>query len=367
MNVLKLKKLAVAMTFLASGAGVAWASCGGTEGLVVASVGASAASLIAQIAAAAASLVTLDTAETQVLVSSIRAATKQLDASAEKTAATTIQSEQAAAAFAQELADKELANKVVVDYTSQGFNPCEVSDATRRLAQMDMQSRLALPNRYRTEVDAVGGRYADPSATVRAREELHRNLFCTQSEVDQGVCGSVGKIPGGDTNGALLFSTDTSDEARTAKNALINNLVGMPDAPIPPSVVNTPEAQAYLLTKKRKDVAMAWPAYSLKSIQNDNETVVPVLNDRVGMYFGTPKAAEWARSQTSQAPRGLMVDLVKIAGIDLKIAERRLMQSLRTEANLATMLEMENEARNGGTVEQAGRIASGESGRRAVK
>lgn len=363
----KLKKTAVALSFLAGSAGVAWASCGGTEGLVVAAVGQGASMLVSEINSAATSLTELDDLQTEYLLSAIRVATKQIQTSGDKSAATAIQAEQAAAAFSKELADKELVDKVIVDYMSQGFVPCEVSTATRNLARAELQAKGAVPNLVRTEIEATGGRYADPVAAVRAREERHRSLFCTQAEVDAGICSSVGRIPGGDMNAAMLFSTDTSTDARAAKNAVINNLVGLPDAPIPQGVATTPEAQAYVLAKKRKDAFLAWPAYSLKAIQTDNETVVPVLNERVGMYFGTAKAAEWAKSQASQAPRGLLIDMVKIAGLALKIQERRLWQNLRTEANLAVLVELENEARNGGGVEQGAATAGIDAGRRSVR
>lgn len=237
---------------------------------------------------------------------------------------------------------------------------------TSRVARAELEAKISLPGRYRTEIEAVGGRYADPAVAVRAREELHRSQFCTQSEADAGVC-SLGKIPGGDVNAALLFGTDVSTDAQAAKNAVINNLVGLPDAPIPSAVAKSAEAQSYLLAKKRKDSFLAWAAYSLKSIQSDNEKVAPLLNERVGMYFGTAKAAEWAKSQASQAPRGLLVDMVKIAGLDLKISERRLWQNLRTEANLASLVDLENEARNGGVLDRFSGVIAAETGRRAVQ
>jgi len=359
-------KIVVALALLASSAGLSWASCGGTESLVVASVVQMGASVIANISSVTSAIIKLDMSQSEMLVSSIRATTKQVEASGEKAAATIIQAEQSNAALNKELADKELVDKVVVDYLSQGFNPCEVSDLTSRVARAELEAKAALPARYRTEIAAVGGKYADPAAVVRYREELHRSNFCTQSEADAGVC-SLGKIPGGDINAALLFGTDASADAQAAKNALINNLVGLPDAPIPPSAANSPEAQSYLMAKKRKDSYLAWSAYSLKSIQSDNEKVMPVLNERIGMYFGTAKAAEWAQSQASQAPRGLLVDMVKIAGLDLKVSERRLWQNLRTEANLASLVDLENQAKNGAALERFSGVVAAETGRRAVQ
>lgn len=355
---MRLKKIVVGVT-LATGAGaVAWASCGGTEGMVAGSAGSLAASATAGLSAAATRLIALDEVQTEAILSAVRVMVKQIEASAEKASATIIASEQAQAAFGKKLLDDEMIDKIVLDYTSQGYDPCGQSAATKNLAMTEAQVNASIPGLARSEVDAGGGKFGSPSDVLRAREERHRSLFCTQAEVDSGLCSSVGKIPGGDTNAALLFGTDASSEARAAKNALINNVIGLPNAPVPPEAAGTPQATGYLLEAKKRDAFLSFPAYSLKTIQAENENFKVVMDGRVGQYFGTPQAAKWAASQTSQSSRGLLVDLVKIQGINLKIAERRLKQNMRIEANLAALLEVENQARNSGVTGQYARQAA---------
>lgn len=352
MKNMRMKKAAVGVAILVATGTAAWASCGGTEGLVSASAASLAASASASLASAAAKLIALDEVQTEAIVSSIRVLAKQVEGSGEKLASATVGAEQSAAAVAKDLAEKEMIDKIVLDYTSQGYDPCGQSAATKKLAMTEAQVSASIPELVRSEVEGGGGKFASPSEALRAREERHQSLFCTQAEVDSGACSRLGKIPGGDTNAALLFGTDTSTEARAAKNALINQIIGLPDAPVRPEAANTPEASAYLLEKKKKDAFLAFPAYSLKTIQAENENFKAVMDDRVGQYFGTAKAADWAKSQTSQAQRGLLVDLVKIQGLNLKLAERRLRQNMRIEANLAAMLELENQVRNGAQTEQ---------------
>lgn len=356
---IKLKKLAISIAILGATGTAAWASCGGTEGMVSASASSLAASISTEIATATATLVSMDEVQTQAIISSIKVLAKQVEASGEKVASTTVGAELSAAAVAKDIAEKEMVDKIVVDYTSQGFDPCAQSAATQKLAQTESEVIARVPGLVRSEVEGGGGKFGSPAEALRTREERHQALFCTQAEVDAGACSKLGKIPGGDGNAALLFSTNSSDEAREAKNALINQVIGLPDAPVRPEVAGTPESAAYLLEKKQKDAILAFPAYSLKTIQAENENFKPVMDERIGQYFGTSKAVDWARSQTSQAPRGILVDLVKIQGINLKLAERRLHQNMRIEANLAMLLELENRTRNGAQTEQLARQVGG--------
>lgn len=346
-------KTAVAIAMLSGSAGVAWASCGGTEGLVSSAAGSVASKLVAHLAAATTQIVTLDQQQTEAMMASIKLLTKQVEMSGEKSAGSVLQTQQSVAAFTKELADKELVDKIMLDYMSQGYNPCEQSSATYKVAIAERDAKASVPSRIRSEVDAGSGKYASVADALRAREDQHRELFCTQDEVDAGVCSSLGKIPGGDTNAALIYSSDTSKDAVAAKNAVINNIIGLPDSPVPKEAAGSPEAAAYVLAKKRKDAFLSWSAYSLKSIQSDAEVFKKPMDERVGMFFGTPEATKWAASQAGQNQRGILVDMVKIKGLTLKLAERRLNQNLRMEANLAAMLELDNQRYNSGATRSA--------------
>jgi len=338
---IQMKKKALAVSMLLMGAGAAWASCGGTEPLVTMAAASLASTVVGKLAAATSSLVSLDTQQTNAFLSSLRIATEQVQMSGDKTSASNLETAQSVAAFDKELSDKKLVDKVMIDYMSQGYQPCLQSTATTKMALAEQQAKASVPGRIAAEVDAGGGRYASVAATVKAREEQHKSLFCTQDEVTAGACSSLGKIPGGDMNAALLYSSDTDTTTVAAKNAVINGILGLPDEVIPASAAGTPEAAAYVLAKKQKDAFLAWPTYSLKSIQADAEVFNGPMNDRVSMFFGSPQATQWAAAQASQATRGILVDLVKMKGLSLKLSERQLNQSLRMEANVASLLELE--------------------------
>ncbi|MBK5051740.1 hypothetical protein IQ289_25500 [Burkholderia sp. R-70006] len=335
------------------GAGVAWASCGGTEALVTSAASSLSGALAAQVGSAGAQLTAFDEQQTQRLLGAIKVLTEQVSVSAQGSDRSVLQAEQAAASVEVDRANKKMIDKTIEDYSSQGYNPCAQLTATTAMANAEASARASVPVRIQSEIQAGGGKYADPGATLRQREQLHRSLFCTQADVDAGTCSSLGAIPGGDSNASLIFSTDTSANALAAKNAAINNIIGLPDAPLPASMANTAEGAAYVMAKKEKDGFLAFPAYSLKSIQADAEGFDSFISERVGQYFGTAAAQSWAQDQASESERGILVDIVRIQGLKLKLGERQLRQDLRKEANDAALLLVENNQINGAKTDAA--------------
>lgn len=366
MNLFKLKKMVVACSVLMGSAGVAWASCGFTEPLVTAAVVALTATVTGAIAASSAIIVAQNVVQSDRVVSAIAVLTKQKSISSDKASKAMIQSGTAQAIFTTELAQNELVSKLVLDYTSQGFDPCGQSVATKALANLESSVRIGIPKRVQMEVEGIGGKYGSKVDVLIAREAQHNKLFCTQSEKDAGICTSVGRFPGGDTNAALLFSTDTSSDAVSARSSLINSIVGLPDEA--PSVLsqNSVEGQAYFLEKKKKDAFMGWAANSLKTIQAESEGLKAKWDERVGQYFGTPRATLWASAQASQSSRGILVDLVKIEGLTLKTRERAIRARLRLETNFAALVELENQAINGQDTQRAALQVATESALRKV-
>lgn len=352
---LKMKKAIVAFVVMATSASVAFAACGGTEALVNIASGKMAASLVAKITAQAATVVAADNLQTQQMISALRVIAKQVEASNSQFVNSSIEGEKAMASVHKDLTDKELIDKMVVDFVSQGYDPCAQSAATKKLALAEQAMHTSVPERVRGEVEAGGGKYAPIADVLRNREKQHQSLFCTQEEVEAGACSSVGKVPGGDTNAALIFSASKAPEMVAAKNAVINNIIGLPDNPMSPAVAATPEGQAYIMEKKKKDSFLGFASHSLKSIQAENEVYKTEMDDRVGQFFGTDRAALWAKDQAGQAPRGVLVDLLKIQGLNLKVRERRIRQNMRIEANMAALLELENQQINGAVTQSAAR------------
>jgi hypothetical protein len=362
----RLHRFAVAGALLFAGAGAAWASCGGTEALVSSAAAELASTISAKLAAATDSITTLDQQQTQEVVSSIKVLTEQVNQSAQNNDATNLQAEQASAAFQTDLATKEVVDKIVNDFQSQGYNPCAQATATKAMAAAEVAARGSVPQRVASEVQAGGGRYGVLASVIAQREAQHQAHFCTQAEVNAGLCSSVGAIPGGDSNASLIFSTATDANSVAAKNAVINNIIGVPDQALPPNTANTPQGQAYLLAKKQKDAFLAFPAYSLKSIQADAEGFDSFMAERVGQYFGTAAATQWAQDQASEGERGVVVDAVKIEGLILKVRERELRQDLRAEANQAAELALANMAINGPKTQAANTAAIAANSRAQV-
>jgi hypothetical protein len=363
----RVKKIGAAFVVLTTSASIAFASCGGTEGVVSSAVAEMAATVSAALTVASTAIVATDAAQTQSLLAAMKVMTRQVDISSTRSASVAVDVAKSEATFAKALSEKEIVDKVVMDFTSQGFDPCGQSSATKRLAVAEGIARNAVPSRVLSEIDAGGGKFGSVADVLVAREKQHQEMFCTQDEVSSGVCKSLGILPGGDSNAALLFDGSTDATTVAGRNAVINNIIGMPSAGVPVSAINSPEAASYLLEKKQKDAFLAFPSYSLKSIQTDNEKYKAVMDERMGQYFGTDRASQWAKNQAGQAQRGVLVDLVKIQGLQLKVRERRLRQGLRTEANLAALLALENRQINGPATLRAAQQASDHSDQLQVK
>ncbi|MEX3628775.1 MAG: hypothetical protein VB138_04050 [Burkholderia sp.] len=96
---LRLRQVALAGGLLLAGAGVAWASCGGTEALVDSAASSLAGTIVAQITAATGTITAADEAQTEELLGAIKVLTAQVNTSAQNSDNVNLQAEQAAAAL----------------------------------------------------------------------------------------------------------------------------------------------------------------------------------------------------------------------------------------------------------------------------
>ena len=77
---------------------------------------------------------------------------------------------------------------------------------------------------------AAHGVYMNPHKAQEAMLQAH-NEFCTTSQAASGLCGAAGENAGLSLQASTLFTTAAPDTAMArAQNALINNMVGLPDA-----------------------------------------------------------------------------------------------------------------------------------------
>lgn len=236
----------------------------------------------------------------------------------------------------------------------QGFSPCKVYATrigiTARDADMAAERRV----RVMSEVNAAPGRYADPLAARSTMLQVHRSSFCTQDQVDSGVCKNVGKLPGADLSVSTLFEPAMEGETLyDAKVAFVNNAVGLPDAPIPQASANSAASAAYSLAKVRKDALISPALASFKEIQLDYSGVnsahggmdLPLavhFRNEVKRYAGnSPEYDAWTRTMSAQNERGLLVEMLKVKALDLAIQEKQYRQYERMEAHLAALIAME--------------------------
>ena len=200
-------------------------------------------------------------------------------------------------------------------------------------------------------LDNAPGKLANSiTSALEKRIEVHNANFCTQAEADAGLC-TLGKLPGADTN-SLSLSTPAKPGSieEKAQVAYIQNVLGTPDPTLPKSAGSTESGQEFLYQKIRKDALLAFPAYSLAAIKESNtidsetnKTPNQLLTERVNAYFGGPEALEWAKTLSRQQPRGLMVESLKVNGIQTWLKFQHLQQTQRINGNLATLLIAANQ------------------------
>lgn len=343
------KKFAI-FAFYGSIATAAYASCGGTEALVVTAVQKLAASVSNSMAQATTTIVTNSILSTDRIVGALKVVVKQESVATDKKNASMRETGEAFASTYSSQRSSEQIYDIYNRYRSQGYDVCRVSTMTKTLKGREVSVAASVPARVRNEIDAAPGRYGDPAVALQARVNEHKQYFCTAAEVSAGLCSSVGQLPGGDSNGTLLFKDAAANgiEAK-AKNAFINNLFGLP-TPIAKGKGSTPEGVAGMSDKHRIDAINSIAMHSLKTIQADhekdpatNKSLAEMIKERVGVYFGTEQAKGWAQSLAAQEQRGILVDMVKMEGVALKMAERRVAQNARIEGNLAGLVALSAE------------------------
>lgn len=236
----------------------------------------------------------------------------------------------------------------------QGFSPCKVYATRVTMTARDADMAAERRVRVMSEIQAAPGRYADPLTVRSAMVQTHRASFCTQDQVDSGLCKNVGKMPGADLSVSTLFEPAMEGEALyDAKVAFVNNMVGLPDAPVPQTAANSAASAAYSLAKTRKDALISPALASFKEIQLDYSGVntahggmdLPLalhFRNEVKRYAGKSSEYDaWTRVMSAQNERGLLVEMLKVKALDLAVQEKQYRQYERMEAHLAALISME--------------------------
>ena len=236
----------------------------------------------------------------------------------------------------------------------QGFQPCTVYAGRNLLANREAEMGQERRTRMMSEVITAPGKYGDTNQAISQIAKEHREHFCTTDQVKSGMCSSVGALAGKSVNVATLFEPAMeSEQLYKAKVAFVNNVVPLPDSPVPQSAANTPAASTYALAKAQKDALMSPALTSFKELQIEYSGIdsshsgsdIPVatrIEREVKRYLGnTPEYESWTKTMSAQNGRGLLVEMLKVKALDLMLLERQYRQYERMEANLATIVASE--------------------------
>lgn len=160
--------------------------------------------------------------------------------------------------------------EVIKDYGKQGLGHdiCNVSVKRDEIKEATVATQEAIEGMVRTEITARAGKYADKKKAMATRLALHNKYYCTDGQADAGLCSGAGERAGKSLSASTLFEpADYLSAEYNDKSAFINNMVGLPDDPVPLSQATTLAGQSYSDLKRRKDAIKSTAMASLKSIQ----------------------------------------------------------------------------------------------------
>lgn len=189
--------------------------------------------------------------------------------------------------------------QAIRDYGPQGigYNVCEVSIKRESIKDATLATQQAIEGMVETEITARAGRYADKDKAMATRLALHKKYYCTTGQAQAGLCSGAGERAGASLSAATMFQpADYLSAEYNDKSALINNMVGLPDDPVPADQAATKSGQAYADLKRRKDAIKSTAMTSLKAIQADWSSMPSHANHD----SKTPAAAAVVKTEKEQ-------------------------------------------------------------------
>lgn len=292
--------------------------------------------------------------------------------------------------------------QAIRDYGPQGigYNVCEVSIKRESIKDATLATQKAVEGMVETEITARAGRYANKSQAMATRLALHKKYYCTEGQAQAGLCAGAGERAGASLSAATMFEpADYLSAEYNDKSALINNMVGLPDDPVPASQAATKSGQAYADLKRRKDAIKSTAMTSLKAIQadwssmpshatHDNPTesanalvktekeqlveeapstttptgtegspaqkekiedvrarsLMEQVKKDVARYLGGgPDYENWSKTLTGQEEKGVLTEVLKVKALRLYIQTQQYKQLQRMEAMLAANVAAQTE------------------------
>ena len=164
--------------------------------------------------------------------------------------------------------NKEIA-EVKKEYGSRsvGHNVC-VTQEHKKSTFRKQKSLKASMNAMTQNVTARSGHYANRAEALATRLTLHETKYCTKDQALSGLCKKEAPRAGNSLRAStLLQPAKQGDDNDQDKDAFINNIVGLPDDPVPQGMANTALGIAYQDKKRQKDALKSIGIYALKYLQ----------------------------------------------------------------------------------------------------
>lgn len=293
-------------------------------------------------------------------------------------------------AIKQTLDKQKRMTEVQQEYSARGigYNVCGILIEQKKTKDISRQAEIAAAEMSRTEVTAAAGKYANRNKALATRLAIHDQLYCTQDQADSGLCTAPGRRAGKNLNSATLFEkAAVGSDTYNDKSAYIDNVIGLPDDPVPTKHINTTAGIAYQDMKRRKDAGRSIAAYGLKWVQArysvvehehshadertksarsedarlkaaknaekaqdttvenqeaNNEAYMVRIKRDVDRYFGGGKEhTEWVKFLVGATEKGVMQENLKVEALNLALLGDRVKAARIKEASIAALVAAE--------------------------
>ena len=199
------------------------------------------------------------------------------------------------------------------------------------------------------KIMAASGSTVSPTEAIQKNLSLHKKMFCSPSEKRFGLCENVGKEASADVDVKTLFNPNASEEA---KDAFVNNIVGLPLRKPTKAEAKTPEGAIMLVEAMRAEAARSPAIVSLAVLRSQAEegdgqkSVNQTLDDIVKQYGGGADYEKWYAELGTKNEKGLLTEYNKIRSLEVKLRSLKSDSNTRISAMLASILAAEANTNN---------------------
>lgn len=237
--------------------------------------------------------------------------------------------------------------KAQADFGADGLSvdPCN-NDLIENISNSIGTYKQNAANYMSTEnIMAASGSVTSPTEAIQKSLSLHKKMFCSPSEKKFGLCETVGKEASADVDIKTLFNPKASNQA---KDAFVNNLVGLPVRKPNKQEAKTPEGAIMLVDAMRAEAARSPAIVSLAILRSQSEeengqrSVNQSLDDIIDKYGGGEQYEKWYAELGTKNEKGLLTELNKIRSLEVKIRSLKSDSNTRIAAMLASILAAES-------------------------